>query len=672
MLSTLEIKSWDLYFTREEFTAFNKEIALVGDIRREISVEEVKKVRESRQFICTYAFYQKFPSLKCLSCAVSELIYENYKELIHVETLINPAEMQEIDSFSYFAPETVNSLIKVTGTVCRVGCKQLENSVIFFECTKCRKICKKIISKNVFQQPSICSCKNKTFHFLSNHPEMITMDKQEIKLQELYASEVPQSITVSCYNSFVGICAPGDVVEIVGIVKAELLEDSYTLKLECNNLSIIKGRIENGGGNENKENALCFEKLCENLKNNENVLGLLANNLFLDVVGNELIKVGLILSLFGGTRKYVGNSEIRPEIHVLIVGDPGLGKSKLLLDAVKILPKSTYISGNASTSVGLTVSITHDPASGEFMADAGALVLSDRGICCIDEFDKIDDHSSLFEAMEEQTVTVAKGGVICSVPARATIIAASNPKHGHFNSTKSIRDNLKFDTALLSRFDLIFVLQDNLTAKENYEISNQILKKKLGMSENMKSTNQSTSSKLSQLMKKIKTTNCFYEETAEKIDLFLLKKYVEYVRSTCFPVLSTGAQKVLKDFYMELRKTNKTVSTRHLESLMRISESFAKVEVKSIASEKHAKMAVKFYRRILSGFHENMESSKKVKLEDLLMEYSKENNPVISLKTLSEIIEKSGAKKGVREMVEILNYRGILVKRGKDEYKINI
>jgi DNA helicase MCM8 len=208
------------------------------------------------------------------------------------------------------------------------------------------------------------------------------------------------------------------------------------------------------------------------------------------IFGHELVKLGLLLGLFGGSNpSQSGDSDsyqpisssfnIRSEIHVLVVGDPGLGKSQMLRAASRVAPRSVMVCGNTASTAGLTVALVREAgAGGEMSIEAGALVLADRGVCCIDELDKMTcDPHSLLEAMEQQSVSVAKSGVVTSLRSRATILAAANPSGGCYDRRKSVSENLKMASALLSRFDLVFIMLDKPDAGRDRLISEHIMRR---------------------------------------------------------------------------------------------------------------------------------------------------------------------------------------------------
>jgi len=500
--------------------------------------------------------------------------------------------------------KTSNSykLLTLTGRIIKIHPKRLRLVAADVLCVKCGEQFPQRFQDGRYEIPNRCQqqgCRSKVFDLIRRTASFI--DYQQLKLQEetdhssSSAGRTPRQIDIEVTHDLVDTCHAGDVVRIVGIIHAvntamasgkvgkKARETStYHLYMVANSISNTtaelqygnergkKRKIQRGGENGSKSTTssrhrtFTEEQLSKitKLAHADHMWGplsvrmafpfdLLVRSLCPSIIGHDMVKAGILLGLLGGTPlSSTGVADmrsgvmIRSNIHCLIVGDPGMGKSQMLLAATQIAERSVYVGGNTSTTTGLTVSLTKE-AGGEVGIEAGALVLADQGVCCIDEFDKMatSNQDGLLEAMEQQQISIAKAGVLASVPARCCVIAAANPRQGKYNMNKSVVENLKIAAPLLSRFDLVFILKDEADDEQDKLVSSNIMNLYRQGGNKSNSTDVHTSH--SELNNVASTDHATMKHrlpwvalTQMPLPAEMLKDYISYAREYCKPKLT--------------------------------------------------------------------------------------------------------------------------------------
>jgi len=379
-----------------------------------------------------------------------------------------------------------------------------------------------------------------------------------------------------------------------------------------------------------------------------------------------------------------------------------------------ISPRGVYVCGSYSSTTGLTVTLLRESGSGDYAIEAGALVLADQGICCIDEFDKMStEHSALLEAMEQQSVSIAKAGIVCTLPARTSVIAAANPVGGHYNKGKTVSENLKMNVALLSRFDLIFILLDKPDEERDRLLSEHVMNLHEGFEPTsiasvnpqivealeVSSVSQRNlrEERISQQFGSAPCKNSLSNrlrvlpgEDFEPLHPILLRKYIAYARKYVCPKLTKGASKVIQDFYLSLRTNHRSsggtpITTRQLESLIRLSEAKAKVEMREEVTEQDALDVIEIMKESLFDRFENefgnldfrrssgMSMTKEVGrfLVQLQKISSSEIKSIFTYQELQQVAKSIHLQiANFEDFIDILNTQAHLIKKGPRVYKL--
>lgn len=468
-----------------------------------------------------------------------------------------------------------------------------------FRCSNCKNIVYVPQDDATLRYPYECRCGSKRFQLVPE--KSISVDGQRVKIQEypenLRGGEQPQSIDVILEGDLTGIINPGDRVIVNGVVRAkprgfqQRLLTHMDLFIEGNSIEMLQQEYEEFEITEKDKEEIT------KLATSDDIYEKVVNTIAPSIYGHYDIKLAIALQLFGGIpKKLPDGTEIRGDIHILLVGDPGVAKSQLLKYVHRIAPRSVYTTGKGTTSAGLTATAVRDEIDGRWTLEAGALVLADKGVALVDEIDKMrkEDRSALHEALEQQTISIAKAGINAILKARCALLAAANPKMGRFDRYSSIAEQIELSPTLLSRFDLIFVMTDEPGEERDQKLASHIL--------NMH--------QLGEMLEKFKDSN-LKEDLKVKIskiepaiDPELFRKYIAYARNI-YPILSEDAKKRIESFYVSLRSKVKEnspvpITARQLESIVRLAEASARVRLSETVSTEDVDRVVEIFKRCLA------------------------------------------------------------------------
>ncbi|XP_057704442.1 DNA helicase MCM8 [Corythoichthys intestinalis] len=621
-------------------------------------------------------------------------------------------------------------LVCVRGTVVRVSNIRPQCTRLAFQCMTCSSTLSLPLQHGKYATPTKCirpECRSHAFSAKRRSPLTHTVDWQIIKVQELVCGEqreagrIPRTVECHLTADLCDSCVPGDTVTVTGIVRVtndgttrwNKDQSMFLLYIEATSVSNTKGQQSKSGGaglsGGSPENGCGGEEFTlkelyaiQEIQSQPDLLKLIVHSLCPAIYGHLLVKAALVLVLFGGRQKHTGKNSVpvRGDPHVLMVGDPGLGKSQMLQAMCNVAPRGIYVCGNSTSTAGLTVSLYRDPGSGDYAVEAGALVLADQGLCCIDEFDKLgNQQQALLEAMEQQSVSLAKAGIVSSLPARTSVIAAANPIGGHYNRNKTVSENLKMGSPLLSRFDVIFLLLDIPDESHDRCLSEHVMANRAGRASSgvfaMNSKDDAETSILlehSSLPLSVRL-QIPEGEITNLIPACLLRKYISYARHYVHPTLSPEAAQTLQDFYLSLRSQSRAadttpITTRQLESLIRLTEARARLELSETATKSHAEDVVEImkhslvdtysddlgnldFQRSQQGRGMSQRGAAKRLITALHAHAQQTNEKQFTLQTIRSLAERLNIKVlDFEGLVSSLNEQGFLLKKGAKLYQL--
>ncbi|XAR48265.1 DNA helicase [Bertholletia excelsa] len=528
-------------------------------------------------------------------------LHPKYKQ-IHQKIYVRITNLPVYDQIRNIRQIHLNTLIRIGGVVTRRTGVFPQLQQVKYDCNKCGMILGPFF-QNSYSEVKVGSCPEcqSKGPFTVNIEQTIYRNYQKLTLQEspgiVPPGRLPRYKEVILLNDLIDCARPGEEIEVTGIYT-----NNFDLSLNTKNGFPVFATVVEANYVTKKQDLFSAYKLTEEdkeeiekLAKDPNIGDKIIKSIAPSIYGHQGIKTAIALAMFGGQEKNVeGKHRLRGDINVLLLGDPGTAKSQFLKYVEKTGHRAVYTTGKGASAVGLTAAVHKDPVTREWTLEGGALVLADKGICLIDEFDKMNDQDrvSIHEAMEQQSISISKAGIVTSLQARCSVIAAANPIGGRYDSSKTFSQNVELTDPILSRFDILCVVKDVVDPIKDEMLATFVV------DSHFKSQPKGANADDKSLSKSQGET----ETTAMPIDpeilpQDLLRKYITYAKLNVKPSLHEADLEKLSQVYAELRRESShgqgvPIAVRHIESLIRMSEAHARMHLRQHVTQVDVDMAI--------------------------------------------------------------------------------
>ncbi|KAL7308157.1 MCM DNA helicase complex subunit [Mucor circinelloides] len=584
------------YVDEHGTSVYGERIRDMGERNKESFEVNYENLADSKIILAYYLSNSPIAMLKILDEVALEVTLMQFPayERIHREIHVRITDLPVKNTLRELRQSQLNCLIRVSGVVTRRTGVFPQLKWVKYNCGKCNHLLGPFYQDihNEIKINTCPSCQSKG-PFNVNMEQTVYRNYQKLTIQEspgtVPPGRLPRHREVICLWDLIDQAKPGEEIEVIGVYR-----NNFDASLSTKNGFPVFATIIEANFINKKENMFAAYRLTEDdtkqilaMGKDKRIGKKIMKSIAPSIYGHDDIKRAIALAMFGGVPKNIqGKHIIRGDINILMLGDPGTAKSQFLKYVEKTAHRAVYTTGQGASAVGLTASVHKDPITREWTLEGGALVLADRGVCLIDEFDKMNDadRTSIHEAMEQQSISISKAGIVTTLQARCSVLAAANPIRGRYNSSIPFSQNVELTEPILSRFDVLCVVKDLVDPEQDHILATNVI----GSHLRSHPLHNDADQKFAQPK----------DNDADIINQDLLKKYIMYAREKIQPKLQQVDEDKLSRLYSELRRESLAsgsipITVRHLESMIRLAEAHAKMHLREYVRSDDVDMAIR-------------------------------------------------------------------------------